>query len=396
MEDIERWIQPTQPKATLPSESAQNKIAFSLHPDTRPSIATSWASCFNAVINKHLNANAASATTISVLCFGNKPQQQQQQQQMPVQRASFSYYAVVEKVRKTHRVALCKLEGDPGAQRIVLQRPLQFSLTVQVIASHWKAVQNGANVTVFLLPTEAPTEGPQHLGNLGGAQPKSPSPSARPIQVAILQKPSKKTAAKLQKGLLPHDSADGGDAGANQAVGECEAPAAAVCDEDEGKDNQLQEGMNLLLEEAEAEGAVASVDSVDDGSHDECLDEEEGLLQFAVRNICLETTMNAADELEATSSEIAENCRRETHEELASNMEHRKAQDAVKGGIAIPNPTDAEVRQMGLDGEWQDGGAENDEEAFMEVVLNQAGRGSMKRTEAGSMKLACAGLVNRL
>ena len=368
MENTERWIQPAQPRASVPSEAKLASIFSRLHPDTKPTMATSWAACFNAIVNKHLNATAT--TMIPVLAIGCKVVDESREHGL---RSAFSYFAVAEKVRRTHRLAPCTLEGDAGAQRIVVQRPLRFSLTVDVIASFFPAVRQGSRVKIFLVPTEDAMTGmqQQHLGNLG-------TPMALPpTLVAVLQKPSKKTARRLEKAC--GGPSDGNDVGACAANADA-ADAARVEDDDDDDDDdadggeaELQEGMNLLVEEIEAEGGISNGCSEEDPDGGDG-DGEHALLQFALNKIGFESSMHEADEMELAASELAAQERTETCEEIAGALECRRAQEAIREGVAS-KPSKTQLRQMGLPECGNDEGTDElTHEAAVEAVLNQAGR----------------------
>ena len=372
-ENVARWCQPASSAASafLPSAAKLTAIFAQLHPDQRPTIARSWAACYNMMLNKHLSAAKQSGNgpnpvnpVIAIACRTSRGS--------AAARAQITYYAVAEKIRKTHSLARCTWQQKPGPQgrqNIMVQQPLCFSTSLEVLASYWEAVQNGCHVQVFVVPTCQPSADAPHLGCIGHAS------SGSPKSILVLKKPSQKTRQKLEGQVQhrPHHESEQPSAPptactSSKQKSEAENSVRAKNDDD-NSDAEISEGLNLLLEEAEAE---ANDDAVTPLHGEDNAYSDEGLMAEALSAICLEGSVHAADELEMDAPKIASQQEAEVSQQAAVHAERLRAQEAISNGLSPPDLSVESVAFMREQGMHLDD--DNiPEEIALEVVLNQQG-----------------------
>ena len=223
-----RFAPPTAPPNAPPLEFVKQEYA-KLTATSSVSTESKWAVCVNMTLNHNLASCSVSGCLATVLCFGQK--------QEKCGKNLFTPYLVVEKVRTTLHLLPCVLTGNQ--RQFTVMVPLQFTTSHAILASFFKEVMQGHEILVSAL-------GVSHFGRINDKCPNLLEGAVGPIQkLQILTKPSRKVLAKLSK----VEKTRGGkyQDGPEQEQGQDE-------DFEEGGD-VAEEGLNLLLEEAEQEVA---------------------------------------------------------------------------------------------------------------------------------------------
>ena len=238
---------------------------------------SAWASCVNMTLNHRLSSSdAAQANPIVVVAFGKREHTQSRPQ------SKFDFFVVCEKVRTTLRLASCtphhevavagpaggstSVDGADGARvssrQIQVTSPLEIVNSHDIIARYYDAVIAKDLVKVLAVPVTKVGDGGAisviHLG----------SPAAT---LLTLQPPSKRFCKKIDaQSQLKKDNVskpDGTGTGSDHQQSQGKSPGKSrgidIGDEDDDDDDEdigdeaandaAQEGLNLLLEQQEAE-----------------------------------------------------------------------------------------------------------------------------------------------
>ena len=175
----------------------------------------------------------------------------------------------------------------------------------------------------------------------------------QPMSVAVLRKPSTRTSDKLR----PTDNM------ARKPAAPMKPESRATVSEDSGKrgkrasdqadvdDLAIQEGLNMLLEEAEKDvGASCRLDA-EHAPDDESPEEADGLLlRVAFSNVSNEACGFEEEDLAADDA----NCRADHQhmhlEQALRSDDRRKAKEAVEAGVSPAHLSSKDLQDIGLVG----------------------------------------------
>ena len=335
------------PLLQVPDDSTLAKEMSRLHPDSMTSVCKTWATCYNVTLNKSLSA---SDDSLPVLVFFLKSDGQ---------TVSTDYFVAVEKVYRTHRLVRCSHEG----WKIFVQQPLTITNTFFQIASYWDKIQDKtATNTVHIFQagsrkTRSTLDECENLSFVGVA--------SDPTSVLQMKRTTKKFREKVKQAVAKIDSKAGNDSndttsksGAGGDDDDADADAGFDSDPGEGieHDDDLDEGLNLLLEEADAD-----VDASNE------LGDDDALLVNAVTSVFHEASKTpfVSDNLEETLGEYVEEMRETTMSDTIDLLERQRARNALNSGIF--GKGDIEEFNSNADNDADDTG-------FLEAVLNQSGK----------------------
>ncbi|CAE7303854.1 unnamed protein product [Symbiodinium sp. KB8] len=265
--DPNRWRAPRASDSTLPEVSNVNQTYAHLSGKRSTTVKSAWASCVNMSLNHRLSSSDdAHAHPIVVLAFGKREHAQSRPQ------SKFDFFVVCEKVRTTLRLAVCTpLQGQQAAvaggstgvrgarvdgRQIQVASPLIIVNSHDIIARYYDAVVAKDLVNVFVVPVMKVGDGGRisviHLGS--------------PATLLTLQPPSQRFCKKIDKiDAQPQSKQDKVSkpactgSGQHEDQGRRDIDIGSDVDEDDedlGDDSAndvAQEGLNLLLEQHEAE-----------------------------------------------------------------------------------------------------------------------------------------------
>ena len=245
-----------------------------------------------------------------------------------------------------------------------LKEPLVFLNSVSVIASYFDAVKAGSQVKVFILRPSRQEAHKALLENPGTSLPFIGQVSAKPeLALALLPPTAGKQKTDEKK---PMESSASSGAGASSASSE---------DQPEPEDVYKQ-AMNLLMEDAEAFEAEAGCGD-DDGQLDQS---DEILAERALRQVLLQATSHAIDDLELQKSDLEAEANELLMEKTVHDNEWHRAKQAVITG-ACAAPTESEIQS------FRTGNTLDDDDAVMEAFLNLKGLGWLGVDWTASLKL---------
>eukprot|EP00439_Symbiodinium_sp_Y106_P067738 s2385_g11.t1 len=330
--EVDRWIQPPPPPADkgpqLPSEKECAVLWAKLHPFGH-SLAHKWAACYNMILKKQLacrctelgsDGRAAAAAT-PVIALGFKPVGQRE--------SSFQYFVVAEKVRSVHRLAPCVVSHD---RQVSIQKPISFRGSTELLASYWESTRKRGVVKVFWIPLQGAASTKQTelsaLGKAGTPQTMFHlNPPSRRVKKRLIQGDEKSSSKRAASADQDHDSDahDPDDDGSDK--------------EDVQDDEDLTEGINMLLEEAEEEfGDDASTG----GQHD---DTESDLLRVA---LAFKSGEDRCHEDDLDEEDVSREQKRDLSEHDVTSRECRRAKEAVDSGICSEVDLQS-IRHTGMD-----------------------------------------------
>lgn len=352
-------------KGALEDSTALNKVFRKLQGQSPamakiPQIAFAWAASYNMLWQKHASSmvdGRADAFRLPVLCVAKR--------KAGARCSQFSYYVIADKVRTSLHVAPCSLDRDKKLLQLIF--PLKFKWSLDILADCYTWVNDGHRAMLFAIPvTKFGVAG----GAVEGALMERVLHSADVSKVSLervleMKRPSQHMKKKMAKVC----SADSGDDGPEhphdcsqkgEASADCDADSTpgntADPDQRADADDDIQEGLNCLLEESEASGDFIEC-SHDDGNAPADIDPN--LLD--AQNLFSDLLGDRLrDDSEKYDSELTRRCEEETDENIIRSFEKSIASNAVDNGVSAQHGEVQRLLSLGA----------SEEEAVLETVLN--------------------------